>query len=343
MRLINLFLILLIIVSCRDTGNRNTENKEMISGTQTLTIESIIDYSEKLENNNELISVSIDNSGINALIIHSAPEYRTENGMFAVIKSEKSKDYTFIRHDLKGNEILRTVIKDEYFNFHNVNYLPTEEILLICGRSRYKSETEIDKNARIYNSSGELVRDFIAGDGIQDVKVDTLGNIWTSYFDEGIFGNYGWNSPIGISGLICWNKIGDKIWEFEPIEGLEPMADCYAMNIDSDNNTWFYYYTEFPLVKLNSSRQIEFWENKAGGSSSINISGNRILMAEGYDGNNFELFEITGKKLKKLRKIRFQGYGKVELNKRNYVSSFGSYMGFLENNKIYITNINQIK
>lgn len=343
MRLNILLFFLIALASCRNNENKKTENNEMIFGTKTLTIKPIIDFSDKLEKDDEIISVSVDNNGINTLIIHSAPEYRTENGMFAIIKSEKPKDYSFIRHDLKGNEISRTVIKNEYFNFHNVNYLPTKEILLICGRSRYKSETEIDRNARIYNSNGELAREFIAGDGIQDVKVDIKGNIWTSYFDEGIFGNYGWNNPVGSSGLICWNDKGEKIWEFEPINGLEHMADCYAMNIDSDNNTWFYYYTEFPLVKLNNSKQIEFWETKIEGSSSLNISDTKVLMDNGYDDNNFVLFEVKGDKLKKSKKIKFQGVEKIELNKRNYISSFGSNIGFLEKNKIYLTNMKEIK
>lgn len=315
----------------------------MTTKKKTLTLKPIIDFTDKLKKEDEIISVSIDNSGINTLIIHCEPEYRTEDGMFAAIKSAKPKDYTFIRHDLNGNEISTTVIQSEYFNFHHVNYLPTEEILLICGRSRYKSESDIDNNARIYNLNGELVREFIAGDGIEDVKVDLQGNIWTSYFDEGIFGNYGWHDPIGYSGLICWNDKGEKIWEFEAPDGLEHMADCYAMNIDSDNNTWFYYYTEFPLVKLTTSKQIEFWETNVGGSSSLNISGSNILMDNGYDKSNFVLFEVKENKLKKLRKIKFQNEDKVKLNKTNYISSFGSNLGFLEENKIYLTNIDNME
>lgn len=342
-RLTHLLIIVIVLVSCRNKVDKNTENEEMIFGTKSHTVESVIDLTQILKNDDEIITVSIDKEGINTLIIHSAPKYRAENGMFAVIKSEQPKNYTFIRHDFKGNEVLKTVIKNEYFNFHNVNFLPTNEILLICGRSRYKSETEIDKNARIYNSSGELSREFIVGDGIQDVKIDTKGNIWTSYFDEGIYGNYGWNNPIGTSGLICWNKEGKKIWEFEPTDGLDHISDCYAMNIDLENNTWFYYYTEFPLVKLSDSKQIDFWGTKIEGSSSLNISDNKILMADGYDSNNFVLFEINGKKLKKSKKIKFQSKEGIELNKQNYITSFGSNIGFRNENKIYLTNVSEVK
>lgn len=315
---------------------------EMIFKTKSLKIQPIINLSDKLENKDEIKSVSIDKNGINVLIIHSATEYKTENGMFALITSDQPKHYTFIRFDLKGNEISRTLIKDEYYNFHNVNFLPTKEILLICARSRYINENDIDKNARIYNLNGDLLRDFVLGDGIQDVQIDNDGNIWTSYFDEGIFGNYGWNQPIGESGLVCWNKDGQKVWEFEPTKGIGYITDCYAMNIDAKNNTWFYYYTEFPLVKLNNSKQIKYWNTNIEGSSSLNISDNKVLMADGYNENDFILFEIKEDSLKKTKKIKFKNEKNQELNKQNYITSFGSNIGFLKDNKIYLTNVNRI-
>ena len=343
MRLIKSMLILIIVVSCQNKENKNSENSEMIFGTKSHIVQPIINLSEKLEREDEIISVSVDRNGINALIINAAPQYRTENGMFAVIKSDEPKDYVFIRFDLNGNEIFSTIIKDEYYNFHHVNFLPTGEILLICARCRYENENEIDKNARIYNLEGELLRDFIAGDGIQDVQVDNEGNIWTSYFDEGILGNFGWNQPIGSPGLICWNKDGQQIWEFEPIDGLDYMTDCYAMNIDADNNIWFYYYTDFPLVKLDNSKEIKFWNTDGRGSSSLNISDNKILMADGYRQNDFILFEIQGDKFMKTKKVRFKNEENQDLNKRNYMTSFGSNICFLKDNKIYLTDMNEIK
>lgn len=343
MRLYILLLIPFFWMSCQNKKDKGTGVKEVVFEMKTYTLESIIDFSETLKKDDEIVSISIDKKGINTLIMHSAPQYRTKNGMFAVIKSENPKNYTFIRHDLMGNELSKTVIKNEYFNFYNVNYLPTNEILLICGRSRFKSETDIDKNARVYNLKGILLRDFIAGDGIQDVKIDSKGNIWTSYFDEGILGNYGWNNPIGSSGLICWNKDGEKLWEFEPIHGLERMMDCYAMNIDLDDNIWFYYYTEFPLVKLNNEKTMEFWETKTSGSSSLNISKDIILMAGGYDNDNFELFEFKGAKLKTSKKIKFTTKEGTELSKINYITSFGSNIGFLNDKKVYLTDLSRIK
>ena len=84
--------------------------------------------------------------------------------------------------------------------------------------------------------------------GIEDVQVTESGIIWTSYFDEGVFGNRGWNDPIGKNGLVAWNGLGEKIYEFLPTTELGEICDCYALNVISDREVWLYYYTEFPPI-----------------------------------------------------------------------------------------------
>ena len=96
MRFIKSILILIILVSCQNKENKKAENSKMIFGTKSLKVQPIIDLSEKLESEDEIISISVDKNGINTLIIHSAPQYRTENGMFAVIKSDKPKDFNIL-------------------------------------------------------------------------------------------------------------------------------------------------------------------------------------------------------------------------------------------------------
>lgn len=305
-------------------------------------IKPVVDFSNILENDDKVIAGSIDQNGINTLIIHQKPEYRTSDGTSAIIKSTKPKDYTFFRHDFNGEKVLKTKIKNEYFNFHNVNFLPNNKILLTCGRCRYVSKTQIDKNARVFKVDGTLLRDFILGDGIEDIKIDSTGNIWTSYYDEGIFGNFGWTEPVGSSGLICWDKLGKKIWEIKPTPPIEYISDCYAMNIDSENNTWFYYYSDFYLVKLSNEKRIEYWQPKIKGSSSINIMGNMVLMAEGYDGKNFELFAANWESFDSLKKINFCTDKGVALKKGHYISSSGANIGFLHDNKIYLTHMSAL-
>jgi len=86
----------------------------------------------------------------------------------------------------------------------------------------------------VYDEDGLLVREFLLGDGIQDVQATEDGKIWVSYFDEGVYGNFGWGnpggpSPIGASGLIRFDRAGAIEWEFDPPANVEPIDDCYAL------------------------------------------------------------------------------------------------------------------
>ncbi|WP_440117757.1 hypothetical protein [Paenibacillus sp. QZ-Y1] len=74
---------------------------------------------------------------------------------------------------------------------------------------------------------GNTIREFLLGDGIQSVQVTKNGTIWTSYFDEGVFGNNGWSNPIGSQGLVAWDEHGNKLYE----DHAADIADCYALNV----------------------------------------------------------------------------------------------------------------
>jgi hypothetical protein len=45
------------------------------------------------------------------------------------------------------------------------------------------------------------LREFLLGDGISYMPSDANGDIWTGYFDEREFGNYGWTTPVGAAGV----------------------------------------------------------------------------------------------------------------------------------------------
>lgn len=48
---------------------------------------------------------------------------------------------------------------------------------------------------------------------------------------QGIFGNYGWDEPIGNCGLIVWDENGNIVWKSKYL-----IYDCYAMNVDDRGN-----------------------------------------------------------------------------------------------------------
>src|SRR5260370_20638010 len=63
-----------------------------------------------------------------------------------------------------------------------------------------------EENAMLVDWKGMVERTFTIGDGVQDVRTAPEGDLWVSYFDEGVFGNYGWSppgpEPIGAPGLV---------------------------------------------------------------------------------------------------------------------------------------------
>ncbi len=61
------------------------------------------------------------------------------------------------------------------------------------------------------------------------------GTIITSYFDEGVFGNYGWDEPLGACGLIAWTSEGTPLWKNENYS----IYDCYAISLDEEETCGF--------------------------------------------------------------------------------------------------------
>jgi hypothetical protein len=124
------------------------------------------------------------------------------------------------------------------------------------------------------------------GDGIQDVQITAGGEIWVSYSDEGVFGNYGWglgsdSPPIGASGLVCFDTNAKKTWSYEAPVGLGPIDDCYALNVGREV-IWAYYYSDFPLVRIGRDRQIQAWRTGIGGATAIAVDESRVLFFGGY-------------------------------------------------------------
>ncbi|TQV76443.1 hypothetical protein FLL45_00305 [Aliikangiella marina] len=214
-------------------------------------------------------------------------------GTFPKIKSEEGQTYGI--YYSTNNEIVHlTDIDNEFLNIHDVQLLPDYRILLVCCRCLYRGENDYDLNGRIYSHQGEFLDEILLGDGIQNVQTTKTGDIWTSYFDEGIFGNYGWNEPVGSSGLIAWNDKGEKQYAFEPRLGLDFMCDCYALNVESATTTWCYYYTEFPLAKIKNHELVNYWDIPLSGCDTFAIHQNYALFKGGYDDRDtLHLFKLS--------------------------------------------------
>lgn len=164
--------------------------------------------------------------------------------------------------------------------------LPDGNVLLVGARCRRFPDGTAESNAQIYSPDGKLVREMTFGDGIADVQATPSGAIWVSYFDEGIFGNYGWGNdasslPIGASGLVQFDAQGNKVMEYLPPDGFDEMADCYAMNVCGED-VWAYYYTEFQIVHITARHQVRGWKTAIAGARALATDGRRVLFYGGY-------------------------------------------------------------
>jgi hypothetical protein len=171
-------------------------------------------------------------------------------------------------------------------NYHDVQPLGGEQWLLLRGRV----DGEDDCNAHVFDSSGKHLRSFYAGDGIQDMQVTANGQVWVSYFDEGVFSG----KSLSESGLVCLDAHGECSFRYPGADGGAPpgITDCYALNVASDRVVWLYYYTDFPLVRLVDGKVDGVWLNvPVEGSSAFAVRGDKVLFAGGY-GQKDELFLV---------------------------------------------------
>ena len=83
------------------------------------------------------------------------------------------------------------------------------------------------------------------GDVIAHVLATTTGQVWVGYFDEGIYGNYGWGradsqDPVGAYEIVRFSPGLEAAWHYPKYTEVGPwdaVSDCYALNVD-DAGTW---------------------------------------------------------------------------------------------------------
>lgn len=216
------------------------------------------------------------------------------------------------------------------FQFHFLRPIG-DHFLLLGARSAYREDGP-DKNAWIISRDGTVRSRFCLGDGIQNCAVKADGTIITGYFDEGVFGNCGWEDPLGACGLIAWTPQGTHLWKNETY----PIYDCYAIGLDAEENLWFYYYNEFRLVRTNFKEDLVLdLPLEGSGAFAVESSGEKFLFQGGYQKQDkFYFFTRQGGRLgQKQEAVPVFGEWKVAVAR---CSLQGSRMLFLgKDNVIY--------
>lgn len=164
-----------------------------------------------------------------------------------------------------------------------VQPLPGGEFLVVGGRCAWRPDGP-ERNALIVDSDGRIQRTGTLGDGIEHMLVDDNGEIWVGYFDEGIFGNFGWGNPgpepLGSPGIVRWSLQFEKVWEYQAVDDYW-LADCYALNVGSDR-IWACPYTDFPILEIVSDRATVRATTDVSGPRGLLVAGENVALMGDY-------------------------------------------------------------
>jgi hypothetical protein len=185
--------------------------------------------------------------------------------------------------------LTRVTLPSVHATFPRIQPLPTGEWIVVD--SLYvRGGTP---NGRVYGPGGDVVGEWVLGDGIEDVQATADGRIWVSFFDEGVFSNGGF----GAAGLVRFSPDGEKEWEYTPPTEVGPIHDCYALNVAEDA-TWACYYPGFPLIRIDSDGGVESWTTPTGGATAFAIGdGRAIFHGDYHDQARDALLEFDHDKL----------------------------------------------
>ena len=166
--------------------------------------------------------------------------------------------------------------------FPLVDIFPDGKVLMIGARSQWRSKDDYDLNGVVCDPGTGSTKRILLGDGIGRAYVDARGLIWVSYYDEGVYGNFGWGSPpgpepVGSAGLACFSEAGEKIWEFPG-----RMSDCYALNVYG-SEVVAYYYDDFPVCRISSDFQVTYWKTDLKGCRALAVTQSKALLSRQYD------------------------------------------------------------
>ncbi|MBP3459296.1 MAG: hypothetical protein J6K58_08810 [Lachnospiraceae bacterium] len=228
---------------------------------------------------NSFVSMSIGyDDAVYILLSEKIPE--RINGIFVDTTADTIYSMLVLSVDWYTGELLSY----EYYNLgrHMMNFhfiQPINNRILLLGSRTCNQKEGPEKNAVLVDRSGTVSDEFCLGDGIEDCIVTADGRIITSYFDEGVFGNYGWDHPIGSCGLISWDEKGNILWKAD-----DPIYDCYAMNLDDKGNLWYYYYDEFNLVRTDFHKKVVYQPDIMGAAGFLLTADSGYLIFDGgYD------------------------------------------------------------
>lgn len=187
-------------------------------------------------------------------------------------------------------------IKGLNLTFPLIQPLPGDRTLIVGARcNAYLDGPE--QNAVVFGANGEWTDEGTLGDGIAEVLTTPAGQIWVSYFDEGVFGNNGWGAPglipIGSNGIVRFTPDLVSAWRYPYDAEGGSIDDAYSLNVEGET-AWSSYYSDFPIVCI-ASDVVTSWRGGAHGARSLIVDDGRCALFGGYraDRNRLLVGRLT--------------------------------------------------
>jgi hypothetical protein len=190
----------------------------------------------------------------------------------------------------------------------------------------------------------------VLGDGIAHVLATSAGQVWVGYFDEGIYGNYGWGradsqEPVGAYGIVQFSPDLEPAWHYPKYTEVGPwdaVSDCYALNVD-EAGTWACYYSDFPAVRI-CDGAVAGWHNEIKGASALAVAGSRVALFGGYgpDRDRLALAELSADRAEPAGEYRVVLPDGKPLPQGTQVIGRGSCLHFLAGTSWYRLDVDDI-
>jgi hypothetical protein len=225
--------------------------------------------------------------------------------------------------------------------------LPHGRILVVGARARWRAEGA-DRNAIIYDTDGIAVAEETLGDGIEHVFTTSTGHVWVGYFDEGVYGNYGWGNteaqpPLGACGLARFSPDLQPDWRYPSSDNRwGAISDCYALNVDGDT-AWTSYYTDFPVVRVHEGA-LAGWYNDVTSARALAVGDSRVALYGGSRPHRDRLVvgSLSGERLHITREYRVVLPDGQQLPANAYVIGRGPDLHIITDNDWYRLDIHDI-
>jgi hypothetical protein len=264
----------------------SSDSSQMARGTKKLRARPLIDLRTRLDGWSDPVVYGVGLDGAVYACARRSDEVlveRSSGAIFPKSRLQEPTDWLLLRWH--AGEIRQLVHRAESMAISHIQPLPRDGLLLASARCRWR-EGGAERNAMALDWSGRELDRFTLGDGIEDVRVAPDGTIWTSYFDEGVFGNYGWGNrgpiPIGAPGLVAFTPEGEVALSYDAeCAGTDRICDVYAMTITAPGDVWVYFYTEFPIVRIHCG-EYRTWSLGTGGAKALAVQDERVFLLGDY-------------------------------------------------------------